>query len=375
VEGNHETQSERRRATLTRVAVELGVSPMTVSNAYSRPDQLSAALRKRIFETAERLGYAGPDPVARSLRRRKTNVAGVLYSNPLSYAFDDAAAVLFLGGVTAATEASGMGLLLVPGSMGSPEERGAAAGGAAVDGFIVYSMADDDPLVEAALKRGLPAVTVDQPLRDGVPFVGIDDEAAAMAAAKHMVGLGHKRYGVVSFALAADGRTGIADAARQRSATYRVTRSRLEGYAAALSVSGLSWEEVPVYECPGSTTALGRTAAHALLDLDPRPTAILATSDQLALGAIEAAGELGLFVPGDVSVVGFDDVPPAATATPALTTVHQDHARKGLLAGGLLVARLRGEEAPGPDLLPARLVTRGSTGRARKGRPKRRPTG
>jgi DNA-binding LacI/PurR family transcriptional regulator len=268
-----------------------------------------------------------------------------------------------------------MGLLLVPGSMGSPEERGAAAGGAAVDGFVVYSMADDDPLVESALRRGLPAVTVDQPLRDGVPFVGIDDEAAAMAEAEHLAGLGHARYGVVSFALAADGHTGIADAARQRSATYLVTRSRLEGYAAALSAAGLSWEEVPVYECPGSTTALGRTAAHALLDLDPRPTAILATSDQLALGAIEAAGELGLSVPDDVSVVGFDDVPPAPTATPALTTVHQDHARKGLLAGGLLVARLRGEEAQGPDLQPARLVIRGSTGRARKGPPKRRPTG
>lgn len=368
MEGNPETQSEKRRATLTRVAEELGVSPMTVSNAYSRPDQLSAALRERIFETAGRLGYAGPDPVARSLRRQRTNVAGVLYSNPLSYAFDDPAAVLFLRGVTAATEASGLGLLLVPGSMGSSEGRGSAAGEAAVDGFVVYSMADDDPLVEAALRRRLPAVMVDQPLREGVPFVGIDDEAAAREAAGHLVGLGHERYGVVSFALTADGRTGIADAARQRSATYRVTRSRLEGYEAALSAAGLSWEDVPVYECPGSTTALGLTAAHALLASDPRPTAILATSDQLALGAIEAAGGRGLSVPDDVSVVGFDDVPPAATATPALTTVHQDHARKGLLAGQLLVARLRGEEALSPDFLPARLVTRGSTGRAKKGR-------
>jgi hypothetical protein len=183
---------------------------------------------------------------------------------------------------------------------------------------------------------------------------------------------GDQRHG--AFALAADGHAGIADAARQRSATYRVTRSRLEGYAAAFSGAGFSWEDVPVYECPGSTTALGRTAAHALLAADPRPTTILATSDQLALGAIEAAGERGLSVPDDVSVVGFDDVPPAATATPPLTTVNQDHTRKGLLAGGLLVTRLQGEKAPRPDLLSARLVTRGSTGPARKGRPKRRPT-
>lgn len=369
MERNPESPSEKRRATLALVAAELGVSPMTVSNAYNRPDQLSPALRERVLETARRLGYAGPDPVARSLRRRRTNVVGVLYSNPLSYAFDDAAAVLFLGGVTAATEASGMGLLLVPGSMGAPEERGSAAGEAAVDGFIVYSMADDDPLVEAALRRRLPVVMVDQPLREGTPFVGIDDDAAAARrAAEHLVSLGHERLAVVSFALAPDGRAGLADAARQESATYRVTRSRLEGYAAALEAAGLPWSGVPVYECRGSTAALGREAAEALFARTLRPTAILATSDQLALGVIEAAKQRRLAVPKDVSVVGFDDVPTAASAAPSLTTVHQDHAEKGLLAGRLLVAQLREEEALTPGLLPAWLVARGSTARAPKGR-------
>src|ERR671916_1021509 len=209
-------RSSGRRATMTRVAEELGVSPMTISNAYNHPERLSESLRRQIFETAERLGYAGPDPVARSLRRQKTNLAGVLYSNPLSYAFDDAAQVLFLKGVAAATEEAGMGLVLVPGSVGSsPKERASAAMGAAGDGFIVYSIADDDPLVEATLRRRLPVVIADQPLRGGVPFVGIDDKAAARAAAEHLVSLGHERFGVVSFALASDGRIGMADVARQ----------------------------------------------------------------------------------------------------------------------------------------------------------------
>ena len=97
-----------------------------------------------------------------------------------------------------------------------------------------------------------------------------------------------------------------------------------------------------------------------MLAREPRPTALLAFSDQLALGVVEAAGELGLSVPGDLSVVGFDDVPEAATA--GLTSVHQDHAEKGRLAGEMLVARLRGEEALERTLLPARLVVRGSTG-------------
>lgn len=347
---------------------------MTVSNAYNRPDQLSPALRERVFETARRLGYAGPDPVARSLRRQKTNVAGVLYSNPLSYAFDDPAQVLFLKGLAAATEAAGMGLVLVPGSVGSTaEERASAVMDAAVDGFIVYSIAEDDPLVEAALRRRLPTVIVDQPLQEGVFFVGIDDESAAREVAEHLLELGHERFGVVAFGIAEEGPfSGFAGSRRQGSATFRVSRARLAGYAAALEAVGLSWEEVPVYECPGSSQALGYEAADALLSLEPCPTAILCLSDRLALGVIEVARERGLSVPKDLSVTGFDDVPEATMSTPSLTTVHQDHAEKGLLAGRLLVERLRGEEAPDPALLPARLVVRGSTGRAPKGRPRRR---
>ena len=350
---------------MTRVAEELGVSSMTISNAYNHPERVSESLREQIFETAERLGYAGPDPVARSLRRQKTNLAGVLYSNPLSYAFDDAAQVLFLKGVAAATEEAGMGLVLVPGSLGSsPNERASAAMDAAVDGFVVYSIAEDDPLVEAALRRRLPTVIVDQPLLEDVPFVGIDNESAAREVAGHLVDLGHEHFGVVSFSIAAADRApGIADSRRQRSSTLRVTRARLAGYEAVLEAAGLPWDKVPVYECFGSSKALGREAADALLSQDPPLTAILALSDQLALGVIEAAKERGLSVPEDLSVAGFDDVPEAATSRPPLTTVHQDHTKKGELAGRLLVAQLREEETEDTDLLPALLVVRGSTGR------------
>jgi DNA-binding LacI/PurR family transcriptional regulator len=95
---------------------------------------------------------------------------------------------------------------------------------------------------------------------------------------------------------------------------------------------------------------------------------VLATSDALALGVLDAAADAGLRVPEDLSVAGFDDVPEAATATPPLTTVHQDHAEKGRLAGEMLVARLRGEGTPQPVLLPARLSARGSTAPPRNAR-------
>jgi len=349
--------------TLTRIARELGVSAMTVSNAYNHPDRLSEALRERIFETAEKLGYRGPDPVGRSLRRQRTDVVGVLYSNPLSYAFDDPAAVSFLGGLSSVTEEAGLGLLLVPAAGGgaSKERDPRAAAQAAVDGFVIYSMGDEEALLEAALGRQLPMVVVDQPLKEGVPLVGVDDEAAARTAAEHLLHLGHERFAIVSFALSPDGREGIAHPDRQEQAAFRVSRMRLHGYRARLEDAGLLWSEVPVYECPGSTKELGHRAAEALLYSEQRPTAILALSDQLALGAIEWMTEQRISVPEDVSVVGFDDIPAAASADPSLTTVHQDHAEKGIMAGRALVSQLREEDSPSTGSLATHLVVRGST--------------
>jgi len=355
-------RSGGQRVTLTRIAEELDVSAMTVSNAYNHPDRISEALRKRIFETAGKLGYHGPDPVGRSLRRQRTDVVGVLYSNPLSYAFDDPAAVSFLGGLSSATEGADLGLLLVPAAGGVSGERDPhAAAQAAVDGFVIYSMSDEEPLLAAALDRQLPAVVVDQPFKEGVPFVGVDDEAAARSATEHLVDLGHERFAIVSFALSPGGWDGIANPIRQEQAAFRVSRLRLQGYRAALEDAGLLWSKVPVYECPGSSKKLGQRAAEALLSPEHRPTAILASSDQLALGVIAWATERGLSVPEDVSVVGFDDIPAAASANPTITTVHQDHAEKGLLAGRMLIAQLRKEDGPNPGPLATSLVVRGST--------------
>ena len=353
--------------TLARIAEELGVSAMTVSNAYNHPDRLSEALRGRVFETAGKLGYHGPDPVGRSLRRQRTDVVGVLYSNPLSYAFDDPAAVSFLSGLSSVTEGADLGLLLVPaagGASGGRDPRAAAQ--AAVDGFVIYSMSDREPLLAAALDRRLPAVVVDQPFKEGVPFVGVDDEAAARTAAEHLLHLGHESFAVVSFALSPDVRDGMASPVRQKRAAFHVSRTRLRGYRAALEDAGLLWSKVPVYECPGSSKEFGQRAAEALLSPEHGPTAILASSDQLALGVIAWATERGLSVPEDVSVVGFDDIPAAASADPPLTTVHQDHAEKGLLAGRMLVARLRVEDFPSTGLLPTSLVVRDSTSAPRK---------
>jgi DNA-binding LacI/PurR family transcriptional regulator len=355
-------KAEEQRVTLQSIADRLGVSRTTVSNAYSRPDQLNPKLRERILQTADELGYCGPDPAARTLRSGHAGVVGVLLAERLSYAFTDPAAVRFLQGVAQVGEREGTGLLLLPPS--SPDGAGPPAGavlGAVVDGFLVYSMSSDAPGVQSVVARRLPTVVVDEPRLPGASFVGIDDRAGARSVAEHVLGLGHERIAVITFRLAADSYDGPVTPERQAAATFTITRARLEGYADAVRAAGLRWEDVEIQERMLNSVAGGMDAAKVLFASDPRPTAILATSDVLAIGAMRAARELGLAVPDDLSVSGFDDTPDAVLVTPALTTVRQPLLDKGAVAGRLLLDPSPGRGAE-EILLPTQLAVRASTG-------------
>jgi DNA-binding LacI/PurR family transcriptional regulator len=355
----------QRSVTLDEIARVVGVSRATVSNAYNRPDQLSAALRTRILDTARSLGYAGPDPAARSLRRGVARSIGVALTETLSYAFSDSAAIRFLHGLTRRLEPDGLSVLLIP---ASPLEDAAAVRDAIVDGFIVYSMPGDDPHVDAMLARGLPVVMVDQPHVPGIPFVGVDNRSSARLLAEHVLGLGHRRLGVVSFPMRTEVHRGPADLARQARATREVTRDRLAGYRDAVEAAGSDWSGVRVEERLRSDTDEGRDAGRALLASAPRPTAILAMSDHLAVGVVEAARDVGLRVPDDLTVVGFDDIPLASAAEVALTTIRQPLAERGELAGELLLAALsrRASFPSHTHILPTELVIRASSGPPRR---------
>ena len=172
------------KPTLQDVADAVGVSRSTVSNASSRPDQLSAALRRKILDAAQRLGYPGPNPTARSLRRGYVGAIGVLFTSQLSYAFTDPFAVRFLAGLSAAAEGHGTSLLLVPLPAKGPEVRRTVEN-AAVDGFCVYCAGDEEWALAAIRDRGLPLVTT-APRADAGPthrYVGIDERAAARSVA------------------------------------------------------------------------------------------------------------------------------------------------------------------------------------------------
>lgn len=350
--------STRRSATLASLAAELGISRTTVSNAYNRPDQLSPELRERVLETARRLGYPGPDPVARSLRTRKAGAIGLIFTETLSYAFRDPAAVAFLEGLGLACESAGSGLLLVP---AAPDDGTDAriVHRAAVDGFVVYSMPEDDPHVIAVLERPVPAVVVDQPVGlAGVDFVGLDDRAAAAAVGRHLGELGHRRVGVVAGRLGTDRHDGPAGAERQARCPYAVVRARLAGLSDGLAACGVDWADVPVEERFDNSPAAGESAAAALLDRHPELTALACTTDVFALATVVTARRRGWRVPEDLSVTGFDDVPEAAAV--GLTTVRQPMLEKGRVAGQLLL-----DESERPAArhvqLPTELVLRHST--------------
>lgn len=353
------SEVSRNPVTLTKVAEAVGVSPSTVSNAYNRPDQLSAALRQRILAAARELGYAGPDPRASTLRRGPTGSVGLMFDDPLTAAFTDPAALGLLRGVAEACQDRGVALLLVP-DLGGEGADHRVVRSALVDGFILYCDRRDDERRQVVRDRNLPFVSVDSFPDGPAPWVGIDDRAAARRQAEHLLNLGHRRFGVATLAFRYGPETGPVPPGEQGSVVYWVTEQRLLGYRDALAGAGIDWDTVPVHTggWPDWRRA-GATSGAWLLDRPDRPTAVLAMGDLLALGILDAARARGIVVPRDLSVIGFDDTDLGASADPPLTTVRQPFAEKGRLAVRLLID---GAE-PGTVIeLPTELVVRASTG-------------
>lgn len=351
------SQGRSERVTLATIAAELGVSRMTVSNAYNHPERLSPALRRKVLATARRLGYPGPDPLAATLSRGRVGALGLLNDDPLPYAFFDPAAVLLFEGVATVCERERVGLVLVPTRFGAPTETDLVRV-ALVDGFVAYCDVADDGRLDVVEERGLPLVIVDGPPRPGAARVGIDDRAAARAAAQHLLELGHRRISIAALPLSPDGYEGPADARRQAGARFYCNRERLRGYRDAIEAAGIPWETVAVEERVPHGRDAGRRAAAALLDRAHRPTALIAMSDEIAIGALQAAEALGIAVPQELSIVGFDDTAAAAEARPPLSTIRQRHFEKGATAPRLL---LHPGDEPADVVLPTELVARAST--------------
>jgi DNA-binding LacI/PurR family transcriptional regulator len=332
------------------LAAELKVSRTTISNAYNRPDQLSADLRDRVLATAKQLGYPGPDPVARSLRTRKAGAVGLMITEPLNYSFSDPAALDFVAGLAESCEEAGQGLLLVAiGPNRSLDDGSAAVLAAGVDGFVVYSASDDDPYLAVVQQRHLPIVVVDQP-KDvpGTSRICIDDREGMRLLAEHVVGLGHREIGLLTMRLGRDwphgepdqdrphrgAKPALADPERVETPHFHVQRERIRGVHDAMTAAGLDPDSLTVVESYEHLPTSGGTAAEVALEANPRITALMCTADVLALSAMDYLRAHGIYVPGQMTVTGFDGVPEALRR--GLTTVVQPSMEKGRRAGRLL---------------------------------------
>jgi len=340
------------RVTVKTLAEAVGVSPSTVSNAYNRPDQLSAELRDRILAQAEALGYAGPDAAGRMLRSGRANAVGVLLTERLSYAFSDPYAVGFLTGLSEVVETDGTSIVLLPISLAGEEPDVTAVRQANIDALTTLCVSDAHPASVLARGRGIRLVSTAVDPDPTSSWVAIDDEEAGALVGAHLAGLGHREVAViVDTNRPAGGATVELDPAE---VTCQDCTARLRGLRRTLPPDLLR-----VVSAGHNAIESGRAAGGWLFDGGRPPTAVVGTSDVLALGTLQALAARGLRAPGDVSVCGFDDV--AAAEQAGLTTLRQPIAEKGRRVGELLMDP---GATPRQVLLPIELVARSTTGAA-----------
>ncbi|MFW5695057.1 MAG: LacI family DNA-binding transcriptional regulator [Alkalispirochaeta sp.] len=334
------------RVTIKDIARISGFSKTTVSFAFNDPSRIGRDTREKILKIAEDLGYI-PDPVARNLSLRHHGTIGLLLPEVISFAFYNPYLSQIVQGIGAVCERENHSLTLIPPIRESLME---GVRRAAVDGLITIGLEPGMEAVELIHRRHLPFVAIDGRVGGEFPVVGIDDRQAAAEVMRHVLGLGHRRIAVVAFG-----------SEPKLSTESHVKTQRLAGYRDALSAVDAGLADKVIYAYAESSHDGGRTAATDILSDQHPPTAIIAMSDILALGILEAVNEAGLRVPEDISVVGFDDIPEARLVRPQLTTVSQPGYDKGRHAADTLMQLIAQEETSRHIILPTTLVARGST--------------
>lgn len=336
------------RVKIKDIAEKANVSTTAVSFAFNNPARLSESTVRHILNIADEMGYI-PNPLARNLSTGRTGAVGLLVPQPIPDIIRNPFMPEFIEGIGEVCTRESLSLMLVPPLKGSMER---AIVNAAVDGFLTLGLEESKSTMVVLRQRGVPFVTVDSDPIEGAPAINVDDEGGARAAMHAVVEAGHRDIVILAI------RSGKKGRYREYVGTLR---SRMNGYLSALAEFGLKLDsrKVRLLECV-STEKGGEAGFQKLWNSSFRPTAVVAMSDIIAIGAMKAARQIGLRVPEDISFVGFDDIPLAELVTPGLTTVAQPRREKGRLATELLVDTIAGRLSLAHHVLPTRLVVRQS---------------
>jgi LacI family transcriptional regulator len=333
------TVEDGPRITITSIAREAGVSVPTVSRVLNGRSDVSPETRERVEELLRRHGY-------RRRASRTREAAGLidLVFNDL----DSPWAVEIIRGVEDVAHGALIGTVVSAIHQASVSARQWMRNlqARATDGVILVASDVQSPLHAELRRLSIPTVVVDPagvPAHD-VPTVGAANWSGGLAATEHLIALGHRRIGFIA-------------GPRQ----LLCSRTRLDGYRAGLDGAGIKFDEDLVAQGDFYHES-GFETASALLDLPDPPTAVFASSDQMALGGYEAVRRRGLRVPDDLSIVGFDDLPEARWSSPPLTTVRQPLSEMGMLAARTVLRLAQGEKIESMRLeLATDLVVRDST--------------
>lgn len=333
--------------TMRDVAKHSGVSVQTVSHVVNQTGNISDDTRQRVMRSIDELNYRR-NPIARSMRTRETRMIALIIldiSNPVLS--------LIASTIESAAYAQDYHVLLYNTGHDPAREQDSLSeiGNRRADGVIIVNTINRDNMAQLNAE-GVPTVLIDSPiLSSPVPVVSVDNSAGAQMATQHLIDLGHRR---------------IAHIAGSRD--LGIARQRESAYAQAMDENGLDYRRVVYAHSIQWGYESGYAAMRELLTDDAPPTAIFAASDALAIGAYRALAEAGLRVPDDISVIGFDNIEASAFTTPPLTTVNQPFTELGHEAFSLLLNMLDGKAKNPPNvLLPAEIILRESTGRARSG--------
>ena len=329
------------RPTLEDVAARAGVGRGTASRVINGGARVSERAREAVERAVEELGYV-PNRAARALVTRRTDAVALVIAESEERVFGEPFFAGVVRGIGAALAAVEKQLVLMLAPPDRTDQLDLYLTPQHVDGVLLLSLHDDDPLPARIRAAGVPVVIGGASRDPRVGCVDNDNAKGARLAVAHLVERGRRRIAAIA---------GPADMA--------VGRTRLDAYRAALATAGISVDETLV-EHGDFSYASGEAAMRALLARHPELDAVFCANDPMAAGALGVLREAGRAVPADVAVVGFDDSPLALSTHPPLTSVHQSPEEMGREMVALLLATLAGAE-PEVRILPTHLVARASS--------------